>query len=249
MGVVDFKIVRQARCTILGRIEITAFEKTPRQDAQPPCHLVEPCAVFGGQVEDMLLGRITQEGTPLHPAVPVLRHTGHVAPLGDQPADREAPVGMEMIHHPVVALHSGEWLDDVGQRRGAVLTGARLAQMPHDVTRGDDQRGHHGTHPMPDGLVLAFFRCARCQGLCGVCALPYLPAGLCIAAHDHTVLRKKASGVEGEETPGVRFGLAVWVVAVEPRDTPVGFEVRVIQQAPETRTTHRPGAPLRKGGD
>jgi hypothetical protein len=44
-------------------------------------------------------------------------------------------------------------------------------------------------------------------------------------------------------------GLAVWSVTVEPRDTPVGFAVRLIQQAPETRTTHRPGALRRQGGD
>jgi hypothetical protein len=47
----------------------------------------------------------------------------------------------------------------------------------------------------------------------------------------------------------VCFGLEVWIVTVEPIDTPVGFEVRLIQQAPDTRTTHRPGALLRKGGD
>ena len=64
---------------------------------------------------------------------------GHVAPLGDQTADREAPVGIEIIHHLVVALHSGELLDDVGQMRGEVLTGARLTQIPDDLTRGDDK--------------------------------------------------------------------------------------------------------------
>jgi hypothetical protein len=47
----------------------------------------------------------------------------------------------------------------------------------------------------------------------------------------------------------VRFGFKVWVVAVEPIDTPVGFEVGLIQKAPDTRTTHCPGAPLRQRGD
>ena len=47
----------------------------------------------------------------------------------------------------------------------------------------------------------------------------------------------------------MRFRLEGWVVAVKPIDTPVGFEIRLIQQAPDTRTTHRPGAPLRQGGD
>ena len=152
--------------------------------------------MFGGKVEDMLMGRIAQESAPLHTSAQVLRHKGHLAPLGDQTADREAPMGIEIIHHPIVALHSGELLDDVGQMRGEVLTGARLAQIPDDLTRGDDKRGDQGTHPMPDVLVLAFFRLARCHGLCGVFALQNLHAGLFIAANDHTVLLKEAQGVE-----------------------------------------------------
>jgi hypothetical protein len=48
----------------------------------------------------------------------------------------------------------------------------------------------------------------------------------------------------------MRFGLEVGIMAVQPLDTAVGFEVRVIQQAPDTRSTHRPGAPLlRQGGN
>ena len=47
----------------------------------------------------------------------------------------------------------------------------------------------------------------------------------------------------------MRFGLKVWVVAVEPIDTAMGFEVRLIQNTPDTRTTHGPDAPLLEGGD
>ena len=45
------------------------------------------------------------------------------------------------------------------------------------------------------------------------------------------------------------FGLKVWGVAVEPIDTAMGFEVRLIQNTPDTRTTHGPEAPLMEGGD
>ena len=47
----------------------------------------------------------------------------------------------------------------------------------------------------------------------------------------------------------LRFGLKVWVMAVEPIDTAMGFEVRLIQNTPDTRTTHGPEAPLMEGGD
>ena len=148
--------------------------------------------MFGGKVEDMLMGRIAQERAPLYTSAQGLGNARHTAPLGDQAADVEAPVGIEVIHHPVIALHSGELLDDVGQMRGEVLTGARLAQIPDDLTRGDDKLGDQGTHPMPDVLVLTFFRFPGCHGLCGVFALQYLHAGLFIAAHDPTVLLKEA---------------------------------------------------------
>ena len=42
VGVVDFKIVIQARFKILGRIEIAAFEKPTGQDAKPQLDLIEP---------------------------------------------------------------------------------------------------------------------------------------------------------------------------------------------------------------
>ena len=85
------------------------------------------------------MGRITQEGTSLPTAMQGLRYAGHVAPMGDQTADLEAPVGIKIVYHPVVALHSGELLDDVGQMRGEVLTGACLAQIPDDLPCGNDE--------------------------------------------------------------------------------------------------------------
>ena len=80
--------------------------------------------------------------------------------------------------------------------RSEVLTRARLAQIPDDLTRSDDKRGDQGPYPMPDVLVLTFFRLARCERLCGVFALENLHAGLFVAANDHTALLKEAEGVE-----------------------------------------------------
>jgi hypothetical protein len=196
-GVGDLQRVRHAGCTSLGRIAIAALEKTPRHDTQPPCHLVEPCAVWGGQVEPMRRGRIAQERAPLCPSAPRLGHARHTAPLGDQTADLEAPVGLEILHPPVVALHLWPWVPPMGQRPGTIGAGARLAQMPDDLTRCHDKRGDQCPSSMPDGLVLAFFRFAGCPGLCGVCALQNLPPRLCIAANDHTARRTEAQGVEG----------------------------------------------------
>ena len=249
MGVVDCKIRLQTGGKILRGTAIAAREKPTGQNAQPPCSLGEPCTVCGRNMEPMLVSRSAQERPPLGPAAQRLGTAWHAAPLGDQAADVEAPLGMEIIHHPVVALPSGEVLDDGGQRRGNVLTGTCRAQMPDDVSRGDDKRGEQGAHPMPDVLVLAFLRFPWGHGRRRILPLQHLPTRLCSGADDHTTVLAEAQGMERERTNGVCCGLKVGGVAVEPRDTPMGFEVRLIQNPPETRPPHRPGAPLGQGGD
>jgi hypothetical protein len=42
MGVVDFEIVIEAGCKIVGRIVIASFERPTGQDAKPQRYLVEP---------------------------------------------------------------------------------------------------------------------------------------------------------------------------------------------------------------
>jgi hypothetical protein len=140
MRVIDLKRVIQTGCEILGGTAIASLQKPTGQDTQPQLHLVEPRAMFRRKVEHMLMVRIAQEGTPLYPAAQVLGNTGHVAPWGDQPADLQAPVGLEMIHHPVLALPIWALRDHIGQMGGTIGTGARLTQMPHDVPCGYDKR-------------------------------------------------------------------------------------------------------------
>ena len=53
MGIVEFQIVRQTLCKILGRIEIAALEKTPRQDAKPQLYLIQPGAMFWRKVSKL----------------------------------------------------------------------------------------------------------------------------------------------------------------------------------------------------
>ena len=248
MGIVTLQIVIQTRFKILGRGEIAPFQKATSQDTKPQLHLIEPCAMFGRQVEHMFMARIAQEGPTLHPAVQVLRHKGHVAPLRDQTTDLEAPVRIEMIHHPIVALHLWELLAHMGQMGGKIGAGARLPQMPPHATCRDHKRGNQCPDTMTDVLVFAFFWFARFNGLGGVCALQNLHTGLFIGADDHTALLTGAAGMEVNSTNGLGFGLKVRVVAVEPIDTTMGFQVCLIEEAPDTRTTHGPDAPLLQDG-
>src|SRR5215831_20844097 len=82
---------------------------------EPQLHLVEPGAMFRCKVEHMLMARITQERPPLHSSAQVRGHTGHFAPLSNRTADIKAPVRVEIINYPVVALHIGQLGDNMGQ--------------------------------------------------------------------------------------------------------------------------------------
>ena len=127
--------------------------------------------MLGRKVEDMLMGRIAQECAALHAALQGLGAVGDVAPLGNEPADRKAPVGIEIINHPIIALHRRQLLHDVREMSGPICTGACLSESPHELARRDDEGGQERACPMADILVLAFFRFARLHRLGRVRAL------------------------------------------------------------------------------
>ena len=113
-------------------------------------------------------------------------------------ADVEAPVGIEVIHPPVVALHLGQLVDHRGQMGGKIGAGAHLAQIPDALTRGDDKRGDTGPHPMPDVLVRAFFWLARLDGLGRIAPLENLPPCFFISAEDEASCLGKAQSLARE---------------------------------------------------
>jgi hypothetical protein len=196
MGVVDLEIGRELGCKILNRTAVPSLQKPASEDAKPHLNLIEPGSMFGRKVEDMLMAWIAQECSALPPLAAVLGHKGHLAPLRHHTADVKAPVGVEILHHPVIPVHGWQLLDGMDEMGGDIGTGAGLAQMPNDLTRRDDKRGDQRSCAMSDVLVLAFFRFARCQRLRGVFALQNLHPGLFIAAEDQTALLKETQGID-----------------------------------------------------
>jgi len=196
MRVIDLKIVAETGRKVLSGTEVTPFQKPPGQDAKPQLHLVEPGAMYGGKVEHMLMARIAQESPPLCPSMEVGGHKGHLAPLGDQTADVQAPVGVEVIQHPGVAVHLWQLLDDMAEMSRKIGTGAGLTQAPHDVTRWHHKRGDQGACPMPDVFMLTFFRFPRRNGMRWMFALKNLHAGLFIGTEDQPPLLQEALGTQ-----------------------------------------------------
>jgi len=97
--------------------------------------------MLGRKVKDMLMGRVAEERPPLGAAMQGLGDKGDRTPLGHETTDLEAPVGIEIIHHPIVALHRGQLADDVGQMCGPIRTGTGLAQIPHELSRWHHEGG------------------------------------------------------------------------------------------------------------
>src|SRR5688572_28302094 len=105
MGVIDLQVVTQRGFEVLSGTEVAAFKKATSQDTKPQLHLVEPGAMFRGKVKHMRMARIAEESPSLCASTQLLGHKGYLAPLGYHTAQVEAPVSIEIIHHPVVTVH------------------------------------------------------------------------------------------------------------------------------------------------
>jgi hypothetical protein len=205
--------------------------------------------MLGRKVEDLLMGRIAQERTALHAALQGLGAVWDVTPVGDEPADRQAPVGLEMINHPIIALHRRQLLHDVHEMGSPIRPGAGLPKMPYELARRDDEGGQERAHPMADGLVRALFRFARLHRLGGGRALEHLPTGLVVGADHDAPLLGETERLDRELTDVMRFGLAVGIVALEPGHTPMRLEVGLLQETLQTGATHGPQSMLGECGD
>src|SRR4051812_37235056 len=106
----------------------------------------------------MLMGRIAQERPALYAAAQRLGEVRDVTPLGHEPADFKAPMGIEIVDDPIVPLHRGKLVHNVAQMSGPIRTGTGLTEIPHKLPRGDHERGQQRAHTMADVLILALFR-------------------------------------------------------------------------------------------
>src|SRR3989475_10835929 len=113
MSVTDIIIFQKA---LQSAVKVPGTGKTPTgqkatvQDAKKQLSLVEPRAVFGREMKNMAMARITQEGTALHSFFELHRFKGHLAPLSHQAADVQTPVGVQVVHHPIIMGHAWQVL-------------------------------------------------------------------------------------------------------------------------------------------
>ena len=181
MGVVVVQVRGQACDEFLGRCEVAAFQEATSQGAEPQFDLVEPRAVLGREVEHVLVIGIGQEGTSLRAGAQVFFVERQAVQSRHEFANVQAPMGVQVVEDPMEALVVGELRGDMGQMGGEIDAGACHAQVPHDLARGDDERGDQAAGAVADVFVLAFFGFARLDQNRGMLSLEDLHAGLFVA--------------------------------------------------------------------
>ena len=131
-----------------------------------------------------------------------------------------------------------------------IRTGTRLAEIPHELSRGDHERGQQRAHAMADVFVFTLLRLPRLYWLGGVGTLENLHSRFFVGTDDEAPLLAKTERLDIELTDIVGLGIEVGIVAVEPVHAPMWFDVGLLQEAPEAGATHglRPRA-LLEGDD
>jgi hypothetical protein len=163
----------------------------------------------------MLMRWLTQEDSSFHTPAQLLLDDRDMAPRGHQAADRETPVRIEIIDHPIVTLHGGQLAHDVGQMHREILAGACDPEMPQHLPRGHHEGREQGPRAMADILVLPFLWLARLRGLRRIFSLQNLHAGLFIRTDHHAPVLVEAQGVDIQLANVLRFRVKRRVVAIE----------------------------------
>jgi len=232
--------VRGQTCDeFLGRCEVAAFQEATGQGAEPQFDLVEPRTVLGREVEDMLVIGIGQEGASLFAVAQFFLVERQAVEFRQEFANLQAPMGIQVIEDPMAALVVGKLRRDMSQMGGEIDAGACHAQVPHDLASGDDKRSDQATSAVADVFVLAFFGLAWLGQNRGVFSFEDLHAGFFVGANDHLALLIEDGSLDVQLADVLSLGVEVGIVAVEPIDTAMGFEVGRIQDTPDGGARHR----------
>ena len=194
--------------------------------------------MLGREVEDVFVLGIGQEDAALGARFEIFFVEGSAVESGDEFANVEAPMRVEIVEDPMEAFALGMLIGDVLQMGGEIPARAGLAEIPHDFAGGDHERSDQATRAEADVFVFAFLGLAGLGQDRGVLSLKDLHAGLFIAANDQLAVLMQDGGLDVEFANVLGFGVEVGVVAVEPIDAAVRFQVGRLQDTPNGRACH-----------
>lgn len=239
MSIVVVQVCGHACDEFLGRCEVAAFQEASSEGTEPQLDLVEPRTVLGRKVEDMLVIGVGQECASLLAGAQVVLMERQVVEFRQKFANVQAPMRVQVIENPMAAPEVGELRRDMGQMGSEIDAGACHAQVPDDLAGGDDERGDQATGAVADVFVLAFFGFSRLGQDRGMFSLEDLHAGFFVGADDQFAVLIQDGRLDVQLANVLSLGVEVGIVAVEPIDTAMGFDVGRIEDTPDGGAGHR----------
>jgi hypothetical protein len=127
----------------------------------------------------------------------------------------------------------------MSQMGGKIDAGACLAKIPHDFAGGNYERSDERAGAMANIFVFAFFRFAWLGRDGGVLSLEDLHACFFVAANDQLAVLMQDRGLNVESANAMSLAVKIRIMAVEPIDAAMRFQVGLVQDAPNGRASHR----------
>ena len=200
-------------------------------------------------MQDMAMSGVAQKGPALWSLLQCMGLKGHCAPVGHQAADVQTPMGIQVVHHPVITRHAGQVVIRLFEMGYEIGGGAGRPDAPRNLAGGDSQRIDQYACTMTNVCMFASLATARRGRFGGGFTFEHLHAGFLVTADQQTVLLVGGKRVGIQLTDSVGFDLKVLIVAVEPVRTLVGFEINVVQDTPDAGAADRLGVQsLQSGG-
>jgi len=193
------------------------------------------------EMKDMTMSGVAQKGPALWSLLQFMGRKGHCAPVGHQAADVQTPMGIQVVHHPVITRHAGQVMLRLFEMGHEIGGGAGSPDAPGNLAGGYGQRMDQYTCTMTNVFMFASLATARRGRFGGGFTFEHLPAGFLVTADQQTVLLVGGKRFGIQLTDLVSFDLKVLIVAVEPIRTLVGFEINGVKDTPDAGAADRLG--------
>jgi hypothetical protein len=229
--------------------EVSAFEEFTHQNAEEQFHLVQPRPVLGRKVKHVLVVRVAQKRTPLRSRFQFLFRHLDTAPTRHQQAHGQAPMGVQVVYHPVILSHVWHLPIHVLEVRHPVAGCACLSQIPYHLSCRHAERRQQRPCAQTFILELAFFWFSWLRWLRRVDTVQNLHAGFLIATKDQAAFFfQKTWCVKVQPTKGSGYRIEIRIVTVQPIDTLVRFQVGLGENALDRGTAHETVAGFPRSG-
>jgi hypothetical protein len=238
LPIVVLQPFRQSFLEVSRTAEIAPLQETPAQDAEEQFYLVQPRAVNRREVEHVSVTGIAQESAALPARFQGLGMEWQPATLRYPAANIEAPMRVQIVYDPIKPFVRGEMLSDMIEVLDPIHARTGETQIPDDLSRGDAERRKQGTRAVADVLELTLFEVTGLGGPSGILALQDLHSRLLITGENEAAFVVGTRRGEVELADVLGLGIKLRIVAVEPVDTAMRFQISLGQDAADGAAAH-----------